>query len=434
MRAAGSRRRTSGEGVPTPTRGPVRVAIRDRRSHQKVRDPEEEAAAQSASQPGGIGALKKQAELLGEEVSELERHLPLELDVLQAGIREQLAPADRGDFDRFAEVVIARWQAILALELDSLRKSYRPFDPTRETMPVQGEPNGEPARSAFADSLTELAKRANYVELGRTEIERAVGAISPEGVAVKVDLDAFSELRVFGRGRFHRRFRVRHLLGKREVVTGGYRRFLLAVALDDKPEQLFLRLYRDVMDTDLEMFLPNTKVRIGNGDKIKLSVLGGGGAVGGLVATATKVGAATTPQGWIFALAGLGGILWRQTSQVFHHRTKYMGRLSKALYYHGLDNDFGALVHIAQMAAQQECKEVLLGYGMLARPGSPAASIRDLDGRAEEFLRDRFDLRANFDVADAVRKLESLQLIIRGDTGCLEVLAPAQALERIRAL
>ncbi|MFT7542182.1 MAG: hypothetical protein ACI9K5_003161, partial [Gammaproteobacteria bacterium] len=28
----------------------------------------------------------------------------------------------------------------------------------------------------------------------------------------------------------------------------------------------------------------------------------------------------------------------------------------------------------------------------------------------------------------------SLQLIIRGDTGCLEVLAPAQALERIRAL
>ncbi len=303
-RVAGPHRRTSGEGVPTATRGPVRVAIRDRRSHQKVRDPEEERAAQPADQSGGLGAP---TELLGEEVSELERHLPLELDVLQAGIRERMAATDRGDFDRFAEVVIARWQAILALELDSLRKSYRPFDPTRETLPVQGEPNGEPARSAFADSLTELAKRANYVELGRTEIERAVGAISPEGVAVKVDLDAFSELRVFGRGRFHRRFRVRRLLTKQEVVTGGYRRFLLAVALHDNPEQLFLRLYRDVMDTDLEMFLPNTKVRIGKGDKIKLSVLGGGGAVGGVVATATKVGAATTPQGWIFALAGPAG-------------------------------------------------------------------------------------------------------------------------------
>ena len=374
----------------------------------------------------------KGAEFLGEEVSDNERHLPIEIDVLRAALEECVPPPERADFRRLADALVARWHAELALELNQLRMSYRPFDPTRDTRPVPGEPKGEEARTDFTNALSELAKRANYVELGRTEIERSIESVSPEGLDVAVDLDAFAELRIFARGRFTRRFQVRKLLGKREILTQGYHRFLLAVSMHDHPDRVYLRLYRDVMDKDLEMFLPNTKVRIGRNDKIKLGILGGGGTLGGVVATATKVGATTTPQGWALALAGLGGVLWRQVSQVFHQRTKYMARLSNALYFHGLDNDYGALVHVAQMAAQQECKEVLLGYTMLLAPSSPIESVRDLDDQAEQFLRNKFDLDANFDVADALRKLDTHGILCPSPTARLRVLAPHQALAHLR--
>ena len=164
------------------------------------------------------------------------------------------------------------------------------------------------------------------------------------------------------------------------------------------------------------MFFPTTRVRMRPFDNWKLALTGGGGTLGGAMVTATKIGAATGFFGWSIALAGFIGLVWRQIAKVFHHRTRYMARHSAALYYHSLDHDLGALVHVAQMALQQELKEALVAYGVLAASDAPL-SPTELDLRAERHLREAHGAAADFEVTDGLAKLERLGFLEATDAG-----------------
>lgn len=361
----------------------------------------------------------------------LEHHLPVELDVLTAGLAERFPPEDRATFERLARLLAAHWAVEVQDCLTELRRAYRAFDPSRDTLPVPGEAADEAARGRFLDGLAALMERANYREVPREALERALGEASPEGVVVEVDLEELACLRVFARGRFHRTLAVGPRFRRRTVEAPGFRRVLIAVGLRERGAALHLRLYKDVCATDLEMFLPNTKVRMRPADKLLLAVTGGGGTIGGVVATATKLGAATTPLGLAAAVGGLAGVVWRQVKNVFHKRTSYMARHAQALYFHTLDNDLGALVHVAQMAAQEEAKEALLAYAVLAATPDEAVPTAELDRRAERHLLERHGAHADFEVDAGLAKLEALGLLARAEDGSLAVPPPAEALARV---
>ncbi len=366
----------------------------------------------------------------GPPEQELEHHLPIELDALAAGLAEGFDAERRPVFERLARLLAAHWAVEIQDCLTELRRAYRPFDPSRDTLPVPGEAADEAARERFLGGLAALMERANYREVPREALERALGEASPEGVVVEVDLEEFACLRVFARGRFRRTLTVGPRLRRRTVEAPGFRRVLLAVGLREQGSALHLRLYKDVCSTDLEMFLPNTKVRMRPADKLLLAVTGGGGTIGGVVATATKIGTATTPLGLAAAIGGLAGVVWRQVKNVFHKRTSYMARHSRALYFHTLDNDLGALVHVAQMAAQEEAKEALLAYALLATAEGEPIDAAELDRRAEKYVLERHGARADFEVEAGLEKLEGLGLLERGSGGALSVPPPEDALVR----
>jgi hypothetical protein len=63
-------------------------------------------------------------------------------------------------------------------------------------------------------------------------------------------------------------------------------------------------------------------------------------------------------------------------------------------------------------AEEQECKEAFVAYYFLHTAASPLTA-NELDGRIEAWLQSTFRIDLDFEVADAVDKLERLGLLKR---------------------
>ena len=127
-------------------------------------------------------------------------------------------------------------------------------------------------------------------------------------------------------------------------------------------------------------------------------------------------------------LVGLGTFLMRQRLKFDRQRLFYQKRLTETVYYHTIANNTGVIANLVAAAEEQECKEAMLGYALLLDRGP--MSKAQLDAAAEAFIRKRFDVRFDFEVADAVSKLERLRLVEqRGDQ--LHAVSASEATRRL---
>lgn len=185
---------------------------------------------------------------------------------------------------------------------------------------------------------------------------------------------------------------------------------------------VYLRLFKDIPVSDLDMILPLSRVRISVVDKLKLGVTGGVGVAGGVASTATKVAAAATPFGLLSALGGLVAVSVKQVQSVFRRRNLYHLKLARLLYFHNIDSNLGALTRLLSSAEDQELKEMALAYTLLRRAEPDGLTAAELDRQVEARLAGRFGVRADFEVEDAL-----------GDLGRTGLLVPAAG-ARYRAL
>lgn len=371
-----------------------------------------------------------------------EHHLPVDLEDLADVLRVALGNPLGSDFAQFSRIYIALQRASLQDLLSDLRSCYRELDPDSgiQSMEAVSAEALAQRRIRLLDQTTELLRQANYQELTMADLQHALTKVSPRGLQVAVDLEEFEELGIHVRGletRLDEQRDWRKLyLKKRTWETPVYRRLFLYLKLhaseDSEGEEQFLyfKLFRDVPQSDLEMLLPNTKVRMRFLDKFRIGVTGGGGTVGGVLAMITKVGAAANPMTWALALAGLAGVLWRQVSKVFTTRTRYMADLAQQLYFCNLDNNFGALVHLAEVAQLEESKEALLAYAFLAK--HPDGLSREvLDAKVEAFLASKFQLEVDYEVDDGIAKLVKAGLLINAEGSLLQCIPPREAFRQL---
>ncbi|MBS0386450.1 MAG: DUF3754 domain-containing protein, partial [Proteobacteria bacterium] len=80
---------------------------------------------------------------------------------------------------------------------------------------------------------------------------------------------------------------------------------------------------------------------------------------------------------------------------------------------------------------EQDVKEALIAYWALRCAGG-ALTKEAIDSAAAAFLRERFNLDIDFEVSDALAKLERLELIAR-DSERITALPPAEALAKLDA-
>ncbi|EHA8590066.1 hypothetical protein COCNU_scaffold014613G000040 [Cocos nucifera] len=89
----------------------------------------------------------------------------------------------------------------------------------------------------------------------------------------------------------------------------------------------------------------------------------------------------------------------------------YQNLITRSMYDKQLDSGKGTLLHLCDDVIQQEVKEVIISYFILMEQGK--ATIKDLDLRCEELIQEEFGMHCNFEVLDAVQKLEKLGIVAR---------------------
>ena len=399
-----------------------------------------------------------------------ERFIPISYNELLTGTLFYFNITQKQPYQLLSDAIHKYYYCHFYETINSLQEHYQPFNPDKENL-TSIELSEEEYLQRERDFLKEvipLLNDANYEVLTQSLLIETMNKTSPYGVAVSVDFNDYEMVELHYRGeslQVEEKRDIRKLFLKKKVVTEPiYRRIFLilkpkqlsqrakeiaeetgkelekvtkklrksnTILLEDETENtIYIKLFKNMPQMDLQMLFPNTKVRMKLFDKVKLGVLGGGGTIGGLVTLVGKISlVALDPISALIAIATFLGVLWRQVKEVIFHRTHYMAELAKNLYFHNLDNNEGALNYVVNMAQEEESKEVLLTYIFLSQQQTPI-SEDNLDEQIERYVRKNYEVEMDFEVDDGVRKLRELGLLIEHDDR-LSVVSVDEALGKL---
>jgi hypothetical protein len=378
-------------------------------------------------------------------------------------------PGETEAFKSFCAII----QSIIHYEfharLERLKDLYAPFDPTADTRPLR-VPTGPELAARQKELVTELEgvlAKANYARVSQEDLNQALREESVFRVQLHTDLGDFAELIIHARSLRTRTETISSLMGlkKRAIAVAYYERVALYVRFQDEahfaaklaaepkrakdlkriaPGATVLKLFQNIPKADLEMLFPNVEVRMKLADRLMI----GGTALLGAVGILLKLSAALFAV-WIMVAFWLGmgehpgdskaltaqlialglGLFTltmyvvRQLGRIKNRKIQFMKALADSLYFQNLDNNSGVFHHLVDAAEQEECKEEILGYAILLKG---AATLAVLDARIEAWFRSRWKVELDFEVDDALGKLERLGLARRdGETWTATPLAGA---------
>ncbi len=322
-----------------------------------------------------------------------------------------------------------------------LKNAYVPIDPDADTRLVRAFREVD-SKDRLGEVLAEVLNRANYERVSREQLERAFANASLFELKLYVDLDEFEQALLFTRGASKREVEVKKLFGlwRKKISFVNYERVVLYIRFRDdvdaestlggcQPGSTMLKLFQNVPGADVEMLFPNTRLGLRGIDKLLIGVPA---LISGGIVMTTKLGATLVLLGSLFGfwlglhsepvtldrtavlallagLGALGGYLWKQYSNFRNRKLRFTQALTENLYFKLLDNNAGVLFRVLDEAEESECKESLLAYYFLLAHGEPMTAS-ELDSAIETWFETRWQCRMDFEIRDALDKLEALEL------------------------
>jgi hypothetical protein len=254
-------------------------------------------------------------------------------------------------------------------------------------------------------------------------------------VLVHVDLDSFRTLRIHARGRSRQSEIVSRWWGLRKspVEFDVLERVFAFVEprLTQSPKRRFgrqrkalepisLKLFRSIPVPDLEMILPGSLVRMRKIDKAMIGVP----ASASLTMAALKIAGLFSSflagllawmglkdekpvDGWVItsAVLALFGVALGAYTKYQKQFLTYANAYAETLYFQTLDSGPGSFLRVLDESFEEEAKEAILAYAFLA---AGPRTEGDLDDEIEAWLGGRIGKVFDFEVDDALAKLERL--------------------------
>jgi len=373
------------------------------------------------------------------EYTDREHYIPLRKRDLVAFLLKdpKVAYDEREPFQQFCRLVSAVWHFEYLETLEKLKDEYAPFDPDAVTKPLTPlPPEDRPAKvDALFEDFIALMERANFKRMSRKDIDDAVeGGASDWGVNMNVDWDVFERMEIFSRGEGKVVRTKKHPIffwKKEEKKVDTYHRLVLLLKLRKHkrlPEAIdtkgvFLKTFKDIPKLDLEMVLPGTTIQMPGFQKLKM----GSSLIGTLSFGIYKVfSELMIAMGKVAALAAdavtalwgpfviLGGYAYKQYAGYQVTKQTYSKMLTESLYFQNLDNNLGVLTQVVDEAEEQECRETMLAYFYLWKYAPPEGwTSGQLDDFIEMELEGKLKLLVDFEVDDAIAKLEKLGIVTK---------------------
>ncbi|XP_073260742.1 uncharacterized protein [Populus alba] len=210
---------------------------------------------------------------------------------------------------------------------------------------------------------------------------------------------------------------VKNLLRKTTIQEPTFDRIIVVyrkAAPKSKTERgIYVKHFKNIPMADLEIVLPEKKnPGLTPMDWVKFLV----SAVVGLVAVSGSVEMPKADLWVIFAiLSTVVGYCAKTYFTFQQNMASYQNLITQSMYDKQLDSGKGTLLHLCDDVIQQEVKEVIISFFILMEQGK--ATRQDLDLRCEQLIKEEFGESCNFDVDDAVEKLEKLGIVARDSLG-----------------
>ena len=360
-----------------------------------------------------------------------EHYIPLRPSELVERLIEepQLTDLERDSLRTLADLLRAILHRDHHERLQQLKQDYAPFDPDAQT----GKPKAKrPAETeagierVFA-GVDHLLERANFKRLTEEELQATLAASSAWGMSVAVHLGIFRRLTIYVRGDAVGEWDVHSWFSGRKIDVKQvpvYERLALVFCLkDDVPlpagmqaSGITLKLFKNIPQMDVEILLPGTQARMSWMDALKLALptaSGLGLAIFKIIKGAVVLAFASF-YSTLVLLGFIGGTLGYGVRSFFGYlnlKERYQHHLTKRLYFQNLDNNSGVLFRLLDEAEEQDFREAFLAWYMLWQMGSRTGwSLEQIDEVAEERLRRWLGFDIDFEVIDALDKLERLGL------------------------
>ncbi len=339
-----------------------------------------------------------------------EHYIPLRAEVLMERILldRRLTPENETQFREFSAMLAARFHFDYHAELESLKSDFVAFDPDRDTLV---EPEFTPAELAEKSrrlyrGVERLLKVGNFVEMTSTQLDACLELQPVGGLSVHVDKDDFAGFKVFYRGIREKEVREPrfYLFQQKRLTTIFSRVFVLARLKEEHGGELLAKLFKDVAVENLKIIVPKVRLGMPVFDRLKI----GGTVFGSLATSFYKLIFAFALSWWVFALV-LSGLVIAASKGIMSFlssKTKYMQVYSSSLYFRSISNNKAAIAALVDTAEEQEVKEALLAYFMLFVLRDRDLTEQELDCEIEHWIEEQFGVELDFEVDDALRKLE----------------------------
>ncbi len=371
---------------------------------------------------------------------------------LAAAIAADLAlpPGQNTAFANVLKLLGALLHHQAAERLDALKALYDPLDPDA---PATRRNTSAAAFESFESALQEGLTRANFVEIDPDSLQTRAATQQLTGLSIKPSMAGIRRIRYFARGGHTEEIVRTSWFGLRKrtieaivmadvVVIVGFkadaevlradRRALSSMRRGVRQGAALVKHFRHVANAELVTLHPGAKPSMLRRDQFFLAapaIATGVPVLLNLWPALTVIFAVLAAyfgaQGVInddelkralAAMSGLvavGAFVMRQRLKYEAQTLRYQKQLADTVYFRNLANNAGVLDLLIGAGEEQDAKEAMLAYSTLLRTAAPMAR-GELDMACEVFLRERVGLEIDFEIGDALSKLEALGLVTRG--------------------
>lgn len=343
-----------------------------------------------------------------------------------------------------------------------LKLNYAHFDPDR--LPEERALYASKSNlKSFHTIFKKVLERGNFEKINEEVLQNAINASDLVGLNLHIDFEDYDEYYLYARGLTKTKEQVKRLFfWKKEVEIEYYDRVVIYLHYKDSnyfetkkiapeklhfdPNSIVLKIFKRVPKNDLETIFPNAEPKMSLKDKLLLWIPAIGGGVPILstkvVPALLKIGDAykagnllhlqglkTTLMQSGIALVVLGLYLFRQFKGYQNKKNNFQKMLTDSLYFKNLGNNGGVFHSLIDASEEEEMKETMLAYSFLLLNNKPT-SEEILDEQIESWFAQEFKCHLDFDVQDALAKLQHIGLA-QEHNGQWTVLPMEKALQRV---
>ena len=324
-------------------------------------------------------------------------------------------------FDLLSTALHAQYHS----EQISIQRLYQPLDP--DSVLILKEDTKKNSSEVF-NRIDKILKNANYRKLPSSDLQTAVENATALGLRMKVNFSLFEELHVYGRGdetQVWTKKSWKKFFKEEKFEVNVFQRLIIAFRLkedEDLPKGqsssfVYLKSFKGIPHSDLHTLLPGTQVKMSLLDRGKIIIP----ALSGIVMSVVKIVRLMVAVA-IFATLANFIKFWVIPAFIIYYiikgflsykktKDKYQLNLTRHLYFQNLDNNSGVLLRILNEAEAQDYREMVITYYVLWKFGKGGMKSKQIDEIAETHLLETINLEIDFEVEDALDKLESIKLI-----------------------